>query len=140
MITDNKNSTSNSNRRRYITIATTVFITTITILFLCYLRLSRAADQSTREFTSIGMGVAIIFGVLYLTAKLYHGKPTAWAQTEAKFVYRSVILSWFCFLFILHKMNLPLRNVSARVFVTFCILTVVAIVFGFVMRVRLFNL
>src|SRR5215469_2693942 len=118
MITDNKNSTSNSNRRRYITIATTVFITTITILFLCYLRLSRAADQSTREFTSIGMGVAIIFGVLYLTAKLYliprhdkdsdtvhgdYGKPTAWAQTEVKFVYRSFSLSWFCFLFILHK-------------------------------------
>jgi hypothetical protein len=61
-------------------------------------------------------------------------------QKEVKFVYRGFILSWFCFLFIVHKMNLPLRNVSARVFVTFCILAPVAIVIGFVMRRRLFKL
>jgi hypothetical protein len=61
-------------------------------------------------------------------------------QTEVKSVHRGFILAWFCFLFMVHKMNLPLRDVSARVFVVFCILAASAIVVGFVMRRRFFKL
>jgi hypothetical protein len=150
-----KNSTPNSNRVRYLTIATTVFITTVSILFFYYLRLSRPQDPRMREFTSICMGVAFIFGGLYLTAKLYlvsrhdkerdtvhsdYGKPTAWAQTEVKLVYQGFIGSWFCFLFLVHKMNPALRDVSAWVFVGVCIWVTCAILVGFVMRRRLFKL
>ena len=39
-----------------------------------------------------------------------------------------------------YKMNLPLRAVSARVFVALCILAASAIVLGFVMRRRFFKL
>jgi len=39
-----------------------------------------------------------------------------------------------------HKMNLPLRDVSARVSVVLCILAVSAIAVGFVMRRRFFKL
>ena len=151
MITD-KNSASNSNRlRRNITIATTVFATTVSILFFYYLRLSRPQDPRTREFTSICMGVALLFGVLYLTAELYrisrhdkerdtvssdYGKPIAWAQTEIKLAYRGFILAWFCFLFVLYKMNFHRRDVSARVFMVLCIVAALAILVGFVMRRR----
>jgi hypothetical protein len=149
------NSTSNSNRVRYVTIATTVFITTVSILFFYYLRLSRPQDPRMREFTSICMGVAFIFGGLYLTAKLYlvsrhdeerdavhsdYGKPTAWAQTEVEWVHRGFILAWFCFLFMVYKMNPARRDISAWVFVALCILATCAILVGFVMRRRLFKL
>jgi hypothetical protein len=54
-------------------IATTVFTTTVSILFFYYLRRSRPEDPATREFTLICMGVALIFGILYATIKLYLG-------------------------------------------------------------------
>jgi hypothetical protein len=50
------------------------------------------------------------------------------------------MFAWFCLLFMVHKMNLPLRDVSARVFVVLCILAASAIVLGFVMRRRFFKL
>jgi len=61
-------------------------------------------------------------------------------QTEVKLVHRGFILAWFCSLFMVHKMNLPLRDVSARVSVVLCILAVSAIAVGFVMRRRFFKL
>lgn len=149
------NSTSNSNRLRNVTIATTVFVTTVIILFFYYLRLSRPQDPRMREFSSICMGVALIFGSLYLTAKLYldsrhhkdrdtvhsdYGEPTAWAQTEVKVVHRGFILAWFCFLFLVHKMNPALRDISAWVFVALCIWATSGIVVGFVMRRGFFRL
>lgn len=151
-----KNSTSNPNRlRRNVTIATTVFATTVSILFFYYLRLSRPQDPRMREFTSIGMGVALLFGCLYLPAELYrlsgldkrrdtvqgdYGKSTAWAQTEIKLAYRGFIVAWFCFLFILQKINLHRHGVSAGVFVAVCILAALAILVGFAMRERFFRL
>ena len=45
------------------TVATTVFVTTISLLFFYYLRRDRP-DPTTREFTSIGMGVSLLFAVL----------------------------------------------------------------------------
>src|SRR5579859_740150 len=149
------NSTSNSKRLRYLTIATTVFVTAVNIVFFYYLRLSRPQDPRMRKFTSICMGVALIFGGLYLTVKLYlvsrhdkdrdtvhgdYGKPTTWAQTEVEWVYRGFILAWFCFLFIVYKMKLFPRHISVWVFVAVCILAVCAILVGFVMRRRFFKL
>ena len=61
-------------------------------------------------------------------------------QAEVKLVHRVYILAWFCFLFMVHKMNLPIRDVSAWVFVVLCILAASAIVVGFVMRRRFFKL
>ena len=45
------------------TVATTVFVTAISLLFFYYLRRGRP-DPETREFTSICMGVTLLFGVL----------------------------------------------------------------------------
>lgn len=61
-------------------------------------------------------------------------------QTEVKLAYRGFILAWFCFLFMVYKMNLPLRHVSARIFVALPILAAFAIFLGFAMRRRLFEL
>lgn len=141
--------------RRYVTIATTVFVTTVAILFFYYLRLSRPEDPKTREFSSICIGVALTFGGLYLTAKLYlnsrhdkdlntvhkdYGDATAWVQTEVKVVYCGFILAWFCLFFLVHQINAALRDLSAWVFGAVCILAVCAIQAGFVMRRRFFKL
>ncbi len=61
-------------------------------------------------------------------------------QAEVKSAHRGFILAWFCCLFMVHKMNLPLRHVSAWVFVVLCVLAASAIVAGFVMRRRFFRL
>lgn len=45
------------------TLASTIFVTTISMLFFYYLRRGRP-DSATREFTSIGMGVSLLFAVL----------------------------------------------------------------------------
>jgi hypothetical protein len=146
------NSTSNANRlRRYVTIATTVFATTVIVLFFYYLRLNRPQDPRMREFTSICMGVALIFGGLHLYRVSRHDKardpvqsdydkPTAWAQTEVKFFHRGFILAWFCFLLIVLRMNPALRETSAWAFVALCIWATCGIVVGFVMRRRFFRL
>jgi hypothetical protein len=47
----------------YRTVAVTVLATTIPMLFFYYLRRGRP-DPDTREFTSIGMGVTLLFAVL----------------------------------------------------------------------------
>lgn len=60
--------------------------------------------------------------------------------TEVKSAHRGFILAWFCFLFVVHKMNLPLRDVSAWVFVVLCVLAASTIVVGFAMRRRFFKL
>jgi len=52
-------------------IALTAFTTAVSVLFFYYLRRSRPEDPSTREFTLIGMGVTLIFAILYPTVKLY---------------------------------------------------------------------
>jgi hypothetical protein len=160
-MTDSQNSISNSSRVRYLTIATTAFVTTISILFLYYLRRSRPEDPSTRKLTSILMGATLISGVLYSTVKLYlvslHDKTadtvhSDWlarvtgmdaisrTQTGIKLVYRIFILAWFCFLFILHKINPVPRDVPAGFFVVFCVLAASAIGSGFVMRRKFFKL
>ena len=61
-------------------------------------------------------------------------------QTGVKSVHRFFVLAWLCFLFIAHKMNPPLRDVSAWVFVAFCVLAAIVIGAGFVMRRRFFKL
>ena len=61
-------------------------------------------------------------------------------ETEVRLVYRGFILAWFCLLFMFHNMNLPLRVVSAPVFVTLYILVASVIFIGFVMRGRFFKL
>jgi len=61
-------------------------------------------------------------------------------QVEVKLTYRGFILAWFCFLFMVYKMNLPVHDVSARAFVALCVLAAAAIVLGFVMRRRFFKL
>ena len=101
------------------------------------------------------MSVALIFGGLYLTVKLYlvsrhdkgrdtvhgdYGKATAWAQPQVEWVHRGFILAWFCFFFMVYKMKLSLRDISAWIFVAACILAVCAILVGFVLRRRLFKL
>jgi len=65
---------------------------------------------------------------------------TSRTQTEVKSTHRGFILAWFCLLFMVHKMNLSLRDVSAWVFVALCALSASAIGAGFVLRVRLFKL
>ena len=61
-------------------------------------------------------------------------------QTEVKMAYRGFVVAWFCFIFMLYKMNLPVRNVSVPVFAALCILSASAIFLGFAMRRRFFKL
>jgi hypothetical protein len=61
-------------------------------------------------------------------------------QTEIKLAYRGFILAWFCFLFMVHEMNLPHRSVSSWVLVAFVFAAVCAAAAGFVMRKKLFAL
>jgi len=57
-------------------------------------------------------------------------------QKEVKLVHRVFILAWFCLLFMVHTMSVPLRHVSAWLFVALCILAAYAIFVGFAMRKR----
>lgn len=65
---------------------------------------------------------------------------TSRTQTEVKLAHRGFILAWFCLLFMVHKMNLPLRHVSAQVFVALFVLGTSAILVGFAMRSKLFKI
>ena len=60
-------------------------------------------------------------------------------QTETKLTYSGFILSWFCFLFFVYKVNSPRRTISAIALVAFCLAAVYVIVIGFVMRKKLFK-
>lgn len=51
------------------TIATTVLVATVSLLFFYYLRRGRP-DPDTREFTTIGMGVSLLLAFLYPSIKL----------------------------------------------------------------------
>ena len=56
------------------------------------------------------------------------------AQTEIWLVYCGYIVSWCCFLFMIHTLNPPQRTVSALVLAAFAGAAVYAIVSGFVIR------
>src|SRR5215470_6061229 len=60
-------------------------------------------------------------------------------QTGIKLVYAGHIVAWFCFLFIVHTMNPPRRNVSSLVVGAFVLVAVYAVVVGFVMRKKFFR-
>jgi hypothetical protein len=56
------------------TVAVTVFVATITMLFFYYLRRSRPDDLATHQFTSIGMGVTVVFAVIFPVISLARRK------------------------------------------------------------------
>ena len=60
-------------------------------------------------------------------------------QTGIKLAYVGHIVAWFCFLFLVHSINPPRRNVSSLVLVAFVLVTVYAVVVGFVIRKKLFR-
>jgi hypothetical protein len=64
--------------------------------------------------------------------------PRSKTQTEVRAVYSGHIVAWLCFLFMIHTMNPPQRNVSAFVLVAFAVAAVYAIAVGFVMRKKIF--
>jgi hypothetical protein len=113
------------------------------------LHLLRSYDYTHHHFASASVdpsetlfvGVACAaFARIYQLMAESKSDPISKTQTEVELSYVGFIVSWFCFLFVVHKMNLPLRNVSARVFVAFCIFAASAIVVGFMMRSRFFKL
>ena len=60
-------------------------------------------------------------------------------RTGIRLVYVGYIVAWFCFLFLVHTMNPPHRNVSSSVLIAFVVAAVYAVVVGFVMRTKLFR-
>jgi len=60
-------------------------------------------------------------------------------QTALKFAYAGHIVAWFCFLFVVHTLNPPQRDVSALVLAVLAVVAVSAIVVGFLMRKKFFT-
>lgn len=60
-------------------------------------------------------------------------------QTAVKFVYVGFIGAWFCWIFLIAKMNRPHRSVSAWVLAAFVPAAVYAIFVGFAMRKKFFR-
>jgi hypothetical protein len=125
------------------TVATTVFVTTVGLLFFYYIRRSRPGDPATHQFTSIGYGLTVLFAVLFLIKNLLsRSKGSSLdaisTQTEIKLAYRGFILAWFCFIFMVHEMNLPYRSISAWVLLAFAFAALCVMASGFVMRKKLF--
>jgi hypothetical protein len=54
----------------HLTLAATVGVATMTVLFCFYLRLSRPDDLAIHKFTSIMMGVTVVFALLYPSIRL----------------------------------------------------------------------
>jgi hypothetical protein len=113
------------------------------------LHLLRTYDYTHHHFasTSVNPSETLFVGVACAAfARIYQlmaeskSDPISKTQTEVELIYVGFIVSWFCFLFMVHKMNLPLRNVSAKVFVACCIFAASAIVVGSMMRSRFFKL
>jgi hypothetical protein len=61
-------------------------------------------------------------------------------QTEVKLVYRGSVLAWFCILFMIYRMNLPICDVSAGFFAGLCAVAASSIFLGLVMRRRFLKL
>jgi hypothetical protein len=72
--------------------------------------------------------------------KLVSSSPHASrTQTEIKFVYTGFIGAWFCFIFMIAKMNRPHRSISLWVLVACVFWTAYSIFGGFTMRRKFFR-
>jgi len=61
-------------------------------------------------------------------------------RPDIKTLYVGFVVSWFCFIFMLHEMNLPHRRVSLPVLIVLGVISpVLVIVDGFVLRRTLFR-
>lgn len=60
-------------------------------------------------------------------------------QNEIKFVYAAFVGSWFCFLFMLHNMNRPLRSISPWLWGGLVFAGAYSVSIGFVVRRRFFK-
>lgn len=101
----------------------------------------RGAPSAVGPFETLFTGVACLgFGRLYHLLGRSKSNAISGTQTEIEIAYVGFIFGWFGFLFMVYKMNPPLRDVSALVFVALCILAASVIVVGFVMRRRFFKL
>jgi hypothetical protein len=120
------------------------------IVFLSgVLRLFRTYDYAHYRFAparvspseTLFVGITCVaFARVYQLMAGSKSDPVSKTQTEIELTHVGFLGAWFCMLFMVHKMNLPLRDVSALVFVAFCILAAFVIFLGFVMRRRFFKL
>ena len=123
------------------TLSGITFLSSFLRLLLTYDTHHHVAPSAVGPFDTLFTGVACLgFGRLYQLLGRSKSNAISGTQTEIELAHVGFIFAWFCFIFMVHKMNLPLRDVSAGVFVAFCILAASAIFVGFVMRRRFFKL
>ena len=96
------------------------------------------ARVSFSETLFAGIGCAA-FARIYQLMVRSKSDAISKTQTEIELFHIGFLGSWFCFLFIVHKINLPQRTISSGLLVTSVLTTAIAIWSGFVMRKTLFK-
>jgi hypothetical protein len=113
------------------------------------LRLLRTYDFTQHRFAPVRVSpsetlfvgiTCVAFARIYQLLGRSKSNAISGTQTEIELAHVGFVFSWFCLLFMVHKMNLPLRAVPAPAFVVLCIFAASAIVACFVMRRRLFKM
>jgi hypothetical protein len=111
------------------------------------LRLLRAYDFTQHRFAPVRVSpsetlfvglTCVAFARIYQLMVGSKSDPVTKTQTEIDLAHVGFIGAWFCCLFMVHKMNLPRRDVSAGVLVAFVFTAVCVVAAGFVMRKKLF--
>lgn len=123
------------------TLSGITFVSGSMLLVVTYNTHHRVTPSAVDPFDTLLTGIACLgFGKIYQLLGRSKSNAISGTQTEIELAHVGFIFAWFGFLFMVHKMNPPLRDVSAAAFVVLCILAASAIVVGFMMRRRFFKL
>lgn len=123
------------------TLSGITFLSGILRLLVTYNTYHRVASSAVGPFDTLFTGVACLgFGRLYQLLGRSKSNAISGTQTEIELAHVGFIFAWFCFIFMVHKMNLPHRIVSSWVLVAFVFAAVCVVASGFVMRKKLLRL
>lgn len=122
------------------TLSGITFLSGFLRLLVTYNTYHRGAPSAVGPFETLFTGVACLgFGRLYQLLGRSRSNAISGTQTEIEIAYVGFVFGWFGFLFMVREMSPPHRNVSAWVFVVLSVAVIYAVVFGFVMRKKLFR-
>jgi hypothetical protein len=112
------------------------------------LRLLRTYDYTHHHFSSARVSPSEVlfagitcaaFARIYQLMAVSKSDPISKTQTEVELFHVGFIVAWLCFLFMVHKMDLPQRSVSSWLLVAFVLATATVVWAGFVLRKALFK-
>ncbi len=122
------------------TLSGMTFLSSCLRLLVTHNSYHRASSSAVGPFDTLFAGVASIgFGRLYQLLGRARSDAVTATQTEIELAHVYFIFAWFCFIFMVHKMNLPQRSVSIWVMTAFILATALVIWSGFVLRKTLFK-